>query len=98
MHVAALRIEVHIPDSGSLKEKRRVLRPFVERLRRMASLSVSEVGHQDTWQRSVIGVAMVAPDARTLDGLIAKVRHYVDDQVELVATDVRLTHMETIDG
>lgn len=98
MHVAALRIEVHIPDSGSLKDKRKVVRPFCEGLRGLASLSVSEVGRHDNWQRAIVGVAMVAPDARELERLIARVRHYVDEQLELSVVDVRLSHLEAPDG
>ena len=98
MHAAALRIECHIPDSGSLKDKRKVVRPFVEGLRRLASLSVSEVDYHDTWQRVAVGVAVVAPDAAELERLIGRVRRYVDDQLELSVVDVTLTYLEAPDG
>jgi hypothetical protein len=98
MHAAALRIEVHIPDSSSLKDKRKVVRPFVEGLRRVASLSVSEVDHHDTWQRAAFGVAIAAPEAAELERLIARVRRYVDDQIEMSVVDVKLTYMEDLDG
>ena len=55
MKAAALRFELHIPGSESLKEKRAVLRPLIEGLRRQLSVSVSEVGYQDTWQRVWLG-------------------------------------------
>ena len=98
MHVAALRIEVHIPASDSLKGKRKVVRPFVEGIRRVASVSVSEVDHHDTWQRAAFGVALVAPDAPALEHLIELVRRYVDSQLELDVLDVRVSYMEGIDG
>lgn len=98
MHVAALRIEVHIPASDSLKDKRKVVRPFVEGLRRVASVSVAEVDHHDTWQRSAFGVALVAADAAALERLIERVRRYVDGQLELDVLDVRVSYMEGIDG
>ncbi len=98
MHVAALRIEVHIPASDSLKDKRKVVRPFVEGLRQVASVSASEVDHHDTWQRAAFGVAMVAPDASELERLIERVRRYVDSQLELDVLDVRVAYMEGIDG
>lgn len=98
MHAAAMRIEVHIPHSLSLKDKRKVVRPFVEGLRRLASLSVAEIGMADTWQRGVFGVAMVASDATELDRLIGRVRRYVDEQLELAVTDVKITYLEAPDG
>ncbi|HVR33141.1 MAG TPA: DUF503 domain-containing protein [Acidimicrobiia bacterium] len=98
MHAAAMRIECHIPDSGSLKDKRKVLRPFIEGLRRLASLSVSEVAHHDSWQRTAVGVAIVAPDAVALEQLIERVRRYVDEQLELGVVDVKVAYFEASDG
>lgn len=98
MHAAAMRIECHIPDSGSLKAKRKVVRPFVEGLRRLGSFSVAEVDLHDTWQRVAFGVAIVAPDARELDRLIDHVRRYVDDQLDLAVVDVKLTYLEAPHG
>ena len=98
MHAAAMWIEFHIPDSGSLKDKRKVVRPFIEGLRRLASLSVSEVAHHDSWQRSAVGVAIVAPDAVALEHLIERVRRYVDEQLEFGVVDVKLAYLETPDG
>jgi hypothetical protein len=98
MRAAAMRIEVHIPQSSSLKDKRRVVRPFVEGLRRVASLSVSEVDHHDAWQRAAFGVAIAAPEAAELQRLIDRVRRYVDDQLEMSVVDVQLTYMENLDG
>lgn len=98
MYAAAMRIEVHIPDSGSLKAKRRVLRPFVEGIRRLGSYSVAEVGLHDTWQRAVVGVAVVASDPAELERLMVRVRSYVDDHVELSVLDVRTSYLEEPDG
>lgn len=94
MRAAALRVEIHIPHSQSLKEKRAVLRPLVEGLRRMMSVSVSEVAHQDTWQRTTIGVAVVAPDGGRLDELIGRVQRYFEGQLEIDLIGVEVYHME----
>ena len=94
MKAAALRFELHIQGSESLKEKRAVLRPLVEGLRRQMSVSVSEVDHQDTWQRVGLGVAVVAPDGGRLDTLIDRIRRYVDDNLEVEVCDVAVYYME----
>ncbi len=60
MHVAVVQLELHIPTSRSLKEKRAVLRPIVEGLRHRFQISVAEVGYQDKWQRALIGMAVVS--------------------------------------
>ncbi len=86
MHAAALRIELRIPESQSLKEKRRALRPIVDGLRSKVSVSVAEVDRHDSWQRATLGVAVVAPGASRLERLIDLIHDYVDGQqlVEIV--------------
>lgn len=60
MHVGLALVELHIPQSRSLKEKRAAVKPVVEGLRQRFSLSAAEVGYQDKWQRSLIGFAVVS--------------------------------------
>ncbi len=60
MHVAIVQLELHIPTSRSLKEKRAALRPIVEGIRHRFQLSVAEVGFQDKWQRALVGMAVVS--------------------------------------
>jgi len=93
MHAAALRIELHFPEPQSLKGKRAVLRPLVARLEKLG-VAVSEVDHQNTWQRSALGVAVVAPQAHRLDEIIESVKRVVlgDPRVEVVA--IEASHLE----
>jgi uncharacterized protein len=60
VHVAVVRLELHIPTSRSLKEKRAALRPIVEGIRHRFQISVAEVGYQDKWQRALVGMAVVS--------------------------------------
>jgi uncharacterized protein YlxP (DUF503 family) len=83
MRATALRVELHLPAPQSLKEKRAVLRPVIEGIRRLGSYSVAEVGHQDAWQLATIGVAIVARDGAELDQQIAKVHRYLDSRLEI---------------
>ncbi|HLE38748.1 MAG TPA: DUF503 domain-containing protein [Acidimicrobiia bacterium] len=93
LHAAALRIELHINESQSLKAKRAVLRPLISRLEKMR-VAVSEVDHQDAWQFATIGVAVVAPQRRRLDEMIESVKRalYADPRLEVV--EVSVSHLE----
>jgi uncharacterized protein YlxP (DUF503 family) len=77
-----------------LKEKRGVLRPVIEGMRRLGSYSVAEVDHHDDWQRATIGVAVVAPDGRGLDMQISKLRRYLDSRLEIEVVDVFISELE----
>lgn len=94
MIVASLRFELRMGMSGSLKDKRAVLRPLVEGLRRLASLSVSEVDHHDAWQRSAVGVAIVTPDPASMEKLIERIRRYVDEHMDIEVVDCVVTYQE----
>jgi uncharacterized protein YlxP (DUF503 family) len=60
--IALLTIDIHIPHAQSLKDKRMVIRRVKDRLRSKFNVAVSEVDHQDLWQRSQVSVVTVGSD------------------------------------
>jgi uncharacterized protein YlxP (DUF503 family) len=63
MVIALLTLEVHVPHAQSLKDKRMIVRRLKDRLRSKFNVAVSEVGHQELWQRAQLGVVTVGSDA-----------------------------------
>ncbi len=55
----AVRLELELPFSSSLKDKRQTLRSLKDRLRRK-NVSVVESDHQDLWQRATMEIALAA--------------------------------------
>ena len=76
MVVGLLTVEFHVPGSHSLKEKRMVLRRVKDRLKKF-NVAVSEVEHQDLWQRAALGVAIVSGERRQVDEQLQSVRMLV---------------------
>ncbi|MGI8984198.1 MAG: DUF503 domain-containing protein [Acidimicrobiales bacterium] len=83
MHVAVVQIELHIPTSRSLKEKRAVLRPIVEGIRHRFQISVAEVGFQDKWQRALVGLAVVSDSYSHAAGVVDSVERWVWSKPEV---------------
>ena len=54
-----VRLELELPFSSSLKDKRQTLRSVKDRLRRK-NVSVVESDHQDLWQRATVEIALAA--------------------------------------
>ena len=52
--VAVLVIELHFPDAGSLKAKRKELASIKAQLHGRLGAAVSETAHQDLWQRATL--------------------------------------------
>ena len=58
MYVAVASVTIHIPESRSLKSKRRVVRSLVERIRTRFGVSTAEVDGQGTWQSATVGFSV----------------------------------------
>jgi uncharacterized protein len=71
---ALLRIELFFPDVGSLKAKRAHLNRIKAWLRERLGATVSEVGHQDTWQRATLAAAFAAGSERRCREAVEEVR------------------------
>src|SRR3954447_21566110 len=95
VNAAAVRFDVHIPQSRSLKAKRAAIRPIVDGLRHRFHVSVAEGDHQDQWQRSAIGVAAVPGPAGRLRDVLDSVERFVDRAPDVELLDVETTWMES---
>ncbi len=90
--VGLCTIELFIPDSQSLKDKRQVLLSVKDRLHQKFNLSVAEVDGQDLWQKAVLGLACVANDARHVNQVLDQALNMIrsNPAVEIVQSQVEL--------
>jgi uncharacterized protein YlxP (DUF503 family) len=95
MFVGVLRLTFHVPHARSLKDKRRVIRKFRDRVRSRFDVSIAEVGAQEKLQRAVFGVSVISSDAAVCDSVLAQVARVAETQEEAVLTD-RATELVTI--
>ena len=79
MFVCVSRLTLEIPDSGSLKAKRQILRRVTDRVKARFNVSVAEVDENDTWNRAVIALAVVGNERRFVDEQMSKIIHFVDE-------------------
>ena len=90
MVVGLLHIDVHLPASHSLKEKRSVVNHVKERLRTRFNASVAEVDHQDLWQRAALGVAVVSSAPGGLDRVLRDILACVEGEHRLQVLDYQI--------
>ncbi len=86
MAVVVCAVELFIPAAGSLKAKRQVVRSVVGRIRSRCGASVAETGHQDTWQRAAVEIAIAGSSRAVLARQVELVRRIVDDCGEAEVT------------
>ena len=89
MSVGLLQLDCFIPESQSLKDKRRILTSLSERLRRQFNIAIAEVEFQDQWQRARLAVVFVNTNWRMLQSSMSKLTEYVDRdrRVEITKTE-----------
>ena len=78
MYVAVASVTLHIPESRSLKSKRRVVRSLVERIRTRFGVSIAEVDGQAAWQSATVGFCCVSGSAAHAEEVARKVMAFVD--------------------
>ncbi|HSU71171.1 MAG TPA: DUF503 domain-containing protein [Micrococcaceae bacterium] len=59
MWIGWIEFDILLGETYSLKQKRSVMRPLVNELRRRFEVSAAETGSQDLLRRAQIGIAMV---------------------------------------
>ncbi len=89
MFVGVLRLTLQIPGARSLKERRKVVRSFKDRVQARLRLAVAEVGGLDAHQRAVIGVSAVSNEAARVDELLASAASMAGTLRDAVLVDRR---------
>jgi uncharacterized protein YlxP (DUF503 family) len=77
LSIALLSVELYLPSSQSLKDKRMVLRRLKDRLGAF-NVAVAEVAHQDVWQRAGLSVVTVAASDTVAEQTLSSVIHEIE--------------------
>jgi uncharacterized protein YlxP (DUF503 family) len=83
MIVAVVRIELDLPASHSLKDKRHVVKSLTARLANEFRVSAAEVEALDETQRALLGVACISNSAPHANEVLSKAVNFVEAHVEL---------------
>ncbi|NLA26314.1 MAG: DUF503 domain-containing protein [Firmicutes bacterium] len=85
-------LEIHIPEAASLKKKRQVIQSMVKRLRNRFNVSIAEVGCQDLWQRSELGIAAICRDSGSADRVMEQVYSFIEQEnrVNIISSKIEV--------
>ncbi len=82
-----LNIRLELPSVFSLKEKRRILKSLITRLRNNFNISISEVDNNDVLRTATLGVAIVTNESSFGDKVIAKVVNKIEANPDLIVLE-----------
>jgi uncharacterized protein YlxP (DUF503 family) len=95
-YVGILSVELHFPEAGSLKGKRKYVKSAKAQLQNRFGAAVAEVDHHELWQRSRLTVACVARGHNEAAQLLEEAVRYLNGQeYELVRVE---RDVVTLDG
>src|SRR5262245_51016040 len=78
MFVGALLVRLYLPASGSLKDKRQVVKSLAARLSHQFGVSVAEIGELSSWTVAELGVSYVTNQASHAERVFESVLDYIE--------------------
>jgi len=90
MVVGVLQVAIRLPESQSLKEKRRLVKSLVTRIRNKFNVSISEVDSQDSWQRATVAAAHVGNARAYTNEVLDQVLRFLEDVKKIEVIDSQL--------
>ncbi len=96
MVVGAVYLRLHLPGASSLKDKRRILRSVIERLKNRFNIAVAEVEDMDKWQVAGIGLTSVSNDSGHANEILSKAVDFVESgpwEAEVIDYELELMHV-----
>lgn len=90
MFVGVLTVELFIGEAHSLKEKRRVLKSVIDRIKTRFNVSIAEIGEMDAWQRSTLGLSIISNEQAHVHKVFAAVVSFIETQGMLTITDYQI--------
>ncbi len=89
--VGILSVELHFPEAGSLKGKRKHVKSAKAQLQNRFGASVAEVDHHEKWQRARLTIACVAREHGEAERLLEEAVRYLSGQeYELVSAEKQI--------
>jgi len=88
MVLGTVTVELEITDARTLKDKRRVVRSLLDRLRDTFNVAAAELNHLDNPRLSTIGAVTLANDGRFVHEVLSAVVSDIEQEDRVVVLDI----------
>ena len=94
MVIGVLQLDLRLHGPQSLKQKRGVIQKILARCRNRYPASCSEVGHQDLWQRTLLGFAVVSSAEQVVAPILTRIEDELlaSGEVDLIGVNIEFIH------
>jgi hypothetical protein len=80
MIIGTCIVEFYIPCSRSLKDKRRVLKSTLAKIRNKFNVSVAEINSHELWSKAVIGIVCIDNDSRHANKVLSNIINMLENE------------------
>jgi uncharacterized protein YlxP (DUF503 family) len=90
MVMGFLSLEIYLPYSHSLKEKRKTIVSFKDRVRKKFNVAIAELEYHDKWQRSKIGMVTLNNRKTMVDSIFQRIISDAEENIEgeIIKTEI----------
>jgi len=85
--VGLVHLNLDVAQAMSLKDKRRIVKGFKDRIRNRHNVSVSEVDAHENHRSAVLAFAMVSNDRKYAEGVLQKIINAAASHRDMVLID-----------
>ena len=90
MVIGTCQVDLHLPESGSLKKKRQIVKRIKDRVKNRFNVSIAEVGDNELWQRATLGISVVSNDKKFANQVLNQVVEHINQENGVVVLDYSL--------
>jgi uncharacterized protein YlxP (DUF503 family) len=93
MTIGLCTLTLRLPENGSLKGKRQVVKSIQQRLHNKFNVSVAEVEHNDLWQLAGLAICCVSNSSAHANEVLSKALDFVHNMrldAEVIEEDIEL--------
>ena len=95
MNVGVCKIRMRLAENNSLKGKRQVSKPIIERVKNRYNVSIAEVDDQDLWQLLTLGITCVSSSGPHANEMLSKVVDFIQQSkldMEMLDYEIEIIH------
>jgi uncharacterized protein len=96
MPIARLTIELEIPHSQSVKDRRQVVRSLKDKLRHSFNISIAELDDAAVWNRATLGIVAISSSSSYLQGQILEIDRAVHRLAAGLSAEVTDSYAEIL--
>ncbi|HHF98012.1 DUF503 domain-containing protein [Candidatus Aerophobetes bacterium] len=89
MVVGTLELQIRLVSSNSLKDKRRIVKSLISRIRNNFNVSIAEIGDYSLWRRARIGIAFLSSDTVYSNKVLDKILDFLEKEKDFFIIEHR---------